>query len=333
MRSDCVFTVEAHAGSHVWKNEGFAYVDQYAESPTGDHLAFVAQDRDGWHVVVDGVLGPAFEGISKGPAFSLDGRHVAYVGATESLEGHVMVDGKEALPAPMGIDQGAWGFTSDGRYVVAIRTSDGGLEVVVGGAKGPRFDSVIPDRKPLNTNTDLQLATSLTGGHYAYTGTRGSRRSVVVDGRETPLQDGLFAKWPLFSPAGSHLLYQVVPARPDSATTPAAIVVVDGVTFGLPGAINSMTFLPGDVPFISVVIDLGMGTHRSIGYLLGVDPTTAPGLDMPPLPLPSSPNRPITAIDEGLNQNEIDVQADGVVTVRGRPVGVVHGRRAPDVAR
>lgn len=140
IRDDCVYTVEVRHAERRWAVTGLSWVGGYVASKRGDRVAFLAQDWEGWHVVVTGAPGPASTARARGRC-SPHGEHVMFVDHTDGRGGRVIVDGKEVARAPFGIDTGAYGFTSDGRYLVGIRTEDDGLRVDAGGVLGPRLDT------------------------------------------------------------------------------------------------------------------------------------------------------------------------------------------------
>ena len=322
VRSDCVYSVAVQAGSRSWQVTDLSWVGEYAASPQGDRVAFTAQSRDGWHVVVDGALGPAYDGTLGRATFSGDGTHVMFVGFVTGSGGRVVVDGKEVASAPFGIDHGARGFTSGGRYLVAIRTKDDGLQVSASGVLGPRLDSNGSGPGVVASMTDLQLTTSLSGDRFAYVGTSAGRPVLVVDGREVPVPSGVLPRRPLFSATGARFLFQAVPVGGDTVNPPA--LVLDGTVHRIPGLISA-AFVGGEIPMATSSLPLGMTTTMSQTHLFGVDRIDG---QKPP----DEPADRIVLNDRALDPAEIELQADGVLTHRGQPVARVRGRRTPTIA-
>lgn len=322
IRDDCVYTVKVRAGDRGWEVDGLSWVGSYAASKRGDRVAFVAQDREGWHVIVDGERGPAFDGTSAAATFSADGVHVMFVGFTEGRSGRVFVDGKEVARAPFGIDNGAYGFTSDGRYLVGIRTEDGGVQVSAGGVLGPRLDTRFTGPGIVASTTYLDLATSLSGGRFAYVGTRGDRGVLVVDGHEVAVPEGTHPARPLFSATGARLLYTALPVtKPGEEKPPPPAVVIDGVVHPMPG-LSSAVFTRGEIPLVITTLPLGLTGRVSRTHLFGVD-----RLDQKKPP--GEPDDRLIFDDHVLDPQDIDVRADGTVTCRGAPFAQVRGRHAP----
>ena len=168
----------------------------------GRHFAFLAQAADGWHAVVDGIPGSAFETVQPHTLqFSPDGQHVALVARSKGCA-VVVVDGvpgpcRERVRALRLTDTGAagifregpsdhffngpesgpaveeigeWAVTPDGaRFAYAART---GLRwvVQVDGAAVSRCERV------------QHLLFGDDGRRVAWVCIAGSRASVVVDG-------------------------------------------------------------------------------------------------------------------------------------------------------
>ncbi len=322
IRDDCVYTVEVRHAERRWAVTGLSWVGGYVASKRGDRVAFLAQDREGWHVVVDGVLGPGFDGTSAGPVFSADGEHVMFVDHTDGRGGRVIVDGKEVARAPFGIDTGAYGFTSDGRYLVGIRTEDDGLRVDAGGVLGPRLDTRSKGPKIVASMTYLDLTTSLSGGRFAYVGTRGERGVLVVDGREQPVPEGTLPTRPLFSASGRRMLYTaraVLKIGEEKLRPP--MLVIDGVAHSMPG-LSGAAFTPGELALVVIALPLGIGGTATYTHLFGVD-----RLDQ--RKPPGEPDDRIILEDRTLDAQDIDVRVDGTVTHRGTPFATVRGKRAP----
>jgi hypothetical protein len=324
LRDDCLFTVTARTRTKRWELSGLSWAGDYVASRDGERVAFTAQDRAGWHVVVDGELGPAFDGTSSKATFSNDGQHVMFVGYMEGSNGHVFVDGREVARAPFGIDHGAHTFTSDGRYLIALRTEDGGLQVSAGGVLGPRFDSDLKGQKIVSSMTWLELTTSASGGRFAYVGTRRGSRVLVVDGREVAAPDGLWPKRPLFSATGRRLIYMALPVRGVDERPRVPAVVIDGVAHPMPGLTDAV-FTRGEIPLVICSRPLGMSTTLTQTVLFGVD-----RLDQ--RKPRDEPEDRIVVEDRAIDPEDIDVRADGVVTFRGTPIAAVRGRRAPVLA-
>jgi hypothetical protein len=273
-------------------------------------------------VVVDGERGPAFDGTSASATFSADGVHVMFVGFTEGRSGRVFVDGREVARAPFGIDNGAYAFTSDGRYLVGIRTEDGGVQVSAGGVLGPRLDTRFTGPGIVASTTYLDLTTSLSGGRFAYVGTRGDRGVLVVDGHEVAVPEGTHPARPLFSATGARLLYTAFPVpKVGEEKPPPPAVVIDGVVHPMPG-LSSAAFTRGEIPLVITTLPLGLTGRVSHTHLFGVDrlDQTKP---------PGEPDDRLIFEDHVIDPQDIDVRADGTVTCRGEPFAQVRGRHAP----
>jgi hypothetical protein len=88
-------------------------------SADGKRLAYWAQDPGSGRMVVDGVVGPAFETASA-PAFSGDGGHVAYLAKRDRMT-RVVLDGTPG-PEYDEVIEGGPSFRADGTLgFLAIR--------------------------------------------------------------------------------------------------------------------------------------------------------------------------------------------------------------------
>jgi len=324
IRENCVYTVKVRAGAKSWEVSGLSWVGEYAASPRGDRAAFIAQDRAGWHVVVDGALGPAFDGTIGRAKFSADGQHVMFVGHMDESGGHVFVDGEEVAHAPYGTDSGAFDFTRAGRYLVAIRTADGGVQVNAGGVLGPRLDTNANGPKIVSSVTALDLTASLSGDRFACVGTRAGRGVLVVDGREVQVPEGLLPKRPRFSASGARLLFSAVPPSGVDNEKHAPVVVIDGVVHRFPTLIGA-AFAGGEIPLVTTAGRSRAGALVSETHVFGVErlDRSKPA---------GEPEDRIILGDRALDAGDLELRADGIVSYRGEPIAQLRGRRVPTVA-
>jgi hypothetical protein len=126
---------------------------------TRDRVAYPVNRTDGWHLVVDGQLGPPFERILR-IVFSPDGSRLAYVGLRKDRV-IAVVDGKEE---PAHDDIEGLRFSADSKRVayLAIDTTDGVTGLVV--ADG------VPSRPypALIQNADGELRNNLNLGPFGF---------------------------------------------------------------------------------------------------------------------------------------------------------------------
>jgi len=142
-------------------------------TPDGCHIAFVAQKGDKQLVVVDGELGPEFDGIDeRSLVFSPDGKRMAYV-ARKGDKWLVVVDGKTG-PAFDGISQPV--FSPDGKRIAYAAQKGDKWRGLVDGQAGPEFDWI-------GKGT---LVFSADGKRLAYAARKGFKCFVVVDGEAGP---------------------------------------------------------------------------------------------------------------------------------------------------
>lgn len=129
-------------GVIVAKVEGLANL---CLSPDGSRIAYMEQIGQEWTIVVDGVRGPAFEGIPKHfpLEFSPDGRHVAYVGV-KSGRHQLVVDGEVRASHDIvgGMRPGA--VLRRGAEHLSYAAADGGKWKVFHEAGiGPEYDRIL----------------------------------------------------------------------------------------------------------------------------------------------------------------------------------------------
>ncbi|MBI3804531.1 MAG: PD40 domain-containing protein [Nitrospirae bacterium] len=163
-------------------------------SPDGRHAVWVNRAGEQVQVVVDGVAGPPFDSIGRGPVtLSPDGRRVAYVVENKTNQHlSVVVDGK-AGPEYEKILSGTPLFSPDGRHVAYAAVREGKYYVILDAAVGPDYELV------------GHLTFSPDGGRFAYAAQKDKKRFIVADGVPgAPFEDVFIAG---FSPDGRHLVY------------------------------------------------------------------------------------------------------------------------------
>ncbi|MBX3271106.1 MAG: hypothetical protein KF729_12645 [Sandaracinaceae bacterium] len=116
---------------------------QLVTSAAGDRVAYPAQTRGRWRLVVDGREGPPWAGIGE-VVMSADGRHVAYAAEDDEGRWRVVVDG-HAHRAFDAIHAGTLAFAEParGRALLRYVASDAeGARLVINGAAGPAFAGI-----------------------------------------------------------------------------------------------------------------------------------------------------------------------------------------------
>lgn len=136
-------------------------------SRDGAHLVHAAEDAAGVHVVVDGVVGPAWSGVGQ-LAIDEAGAHVAYA-ARRGRDAYAVIDG---AAGPRFDDVTQLTVAPRGGRVAYVGLAGGRSRVVIDGTLGPPLDGPVG-----------ALRISAGGGHVVYATTgRGDR--VICDGDE-----------------------------------------------------------------------------------------------------------------------------------------------------
>jgi hypothetical protein len=253
-------------------------------SPDGQRVAYGAENRRAtgtadpaerqW-VVVDGVAGPAFRGLSSVPGailFSPDSRRLAYF-ARDDDGSHTVLDG---VVGPAFADVGVLTFSPDSRRLAHPVVLAKGMAAVVDGQQGPTFDQVGP------------IVFSPDSRRHAHFARRGKRWTTVVDGSPGPDFVEMYGLGsPTFSPDSRQVAY---------------LGQEDGS--GLLGRFKRRTILMVDVARIVEVDEPGSDVHfspdgehvafkgRSVdGWRVYVDGTPGPPFDEVGVPEWSSAGR------------------------------------------
>jgi|SRR5579884_461065 len=163
-------------------------------SPDGRHAVWVDRVGEQFRVVLDGIAGPPFDLIAKGPVtLSPDGQRLAYV--IESKENHhfsVVIDGTPG-PEYEKILSGTPVFSPNGRRIAYGAERQGKYQVILDGIAGPDYELV------------GHLTFSADSLHFAYAAQKEKKRFIVLDGLAGPAFDDVFIAG--FSPNGRHLVY------------------------------------------------------------------------------------------------------------------------------
>jgi WD40-like Beta Propeller Repeat len=174
---DSVYPMPFWAASHgMWPGPAPVF------SPDGKHSAYGACRGGKGSVVLDGREGSRFLDVRE-PVFGPDGRSVAYGGEVGREQWVVVLDGR---PGAAYHNFGRLTFSPNGKrlaYMACLPYKGNRKQaaVVVDGQRGLVWDSVWPP------------SFSADSRHVAYVATQGSHQRVVVDGREGPWFDEVFA--------------------------------------------------------------------------------------------------------------------------------------------
>ena len=181
-------------------------------SPDGKRVAYIAKRGDKELMVIDGVAGPEYDEVGRAqggggtggyqytrlePAFSNDGRHVAYR-AGRGGKWFIVADGVESAAYDYieGYDPT---YSGDGLHLAYAARRGGKWFAVVDGIEGKEYDELL----------SRGLRFSSDGKHLSYAARLGDKWFAVRDGVEGKAYD--YVKWvsPYFtySPDGRHLVY------------------------------------------------------------------------------------------------------------------------------
>jgi hypothetical protein len=203
-------------------------------SPDSRRLVWMGFRGDKWFAVTDGAEGPQFDGLGKeaGIQFSADSRHMAYYARNGEMW-KVVIDGVEG-PWYDGLDPDGIAFGPGGRTAYRARRQrkefivTGGREVPLDGVlqePGCFFDRagrlyyairigskrrILIDGKegePFDFSDEDSPYLSPDGSRVAWKMMRGDDWFFIIDGVKTGPYANLFKGKPAFSPDGGHFMY------------------------------------------------------------------------------------------------------------------------------
>jgi hypothetical protein len=214
-----------------------------AMSRRGGHLAYAARAARRWRVVIDGVLGPAYDGIGE-LLYSADGEHLAYA-AQRGRSWRVVVDGREGPPFDALLAH-ALQFSADSRRLAYAGLRADGAHVVVDGTIGSGWNgigqlafsadsqhvayvaragdvavAVFDGESGRGYDSIRELVLSASGGRFGFVAERGGSWLAVIDRIESERWD--LVRGLAFSDDGAHVAYAARRTQGDTS------VVVDGV--------------------------------------------------------------------------------------------------------
>jgi Tol biopolymer transport system component len=172
--------------SYDWVFQGPSFF-----SPDSRRVCFIGQRGDHMTVVLDGIAEEPVTAILAGyPVFAPDSSRVAYI---------AQIGGKPRTAGGRSIPQGM------------ARFSGGQTAVMCGGVLHPVYDEISGG-----------LHFSADGSRLGYTGIRGGRAYINVDGVESGPYDAVAERMPIFSPDGRRVAYVIL-------NRGQSVVVIDGV--------------------------------------------------------------------------------------------------------
>lgn len=235
-------------------------------SPDGRRFAYAARNGNRWMVVIDGKIGQkSYPNLISGPVFSPESDRLAY-GVVDGDSKYAIIDGKKwpAYSSFLKLPK-MFTFTSSGKYLIYVAIKDGELIVMVDGRPVRGFEVVRTDSVIVSATGDhWAISGKRTEGKWAYLvdgqpepdfdqvgtlwfsddGTRhaylarvGNKNTMVVDGVQGPLYDGLLNQHLQFSPDGKHLIYGAIKDN-------RWMIVSDGIPGPTFDAVGRLTMSP-----------------------------------------------------------------------------------------
>ncbi len=187
---------------------------------SGQHVAYAALEDDGWHVVVDGTPGPAFQALrARSLLVSEEGR-VLYIARASTGE-HAVIDG---VVGPAFERIFALGFGGKGRLVGYVGHGAGDSRIVVDGRASEPVDDV------------LELALAEDEARWAAVVQRGDAHFVLHDGLIVSAPGRSFAELRI-APDGRHVAWL---AEEGEATS----VFRDGRRVGTHDEVSQLLIVP-----------------------------------------------------------------------------------------
>lgn len=174
---------------------------------TSDRMAYTAYDGKHWHVVINGTVGPGFDGLTR-LAFSPDGKHFAYV-VNYMKDAMIVINNKKG-PRYDHVEEIK--FSPDSRNFIFNVYDNGGWYLV---------DKKLRKSSPYALVRTLKF--SPNSKNIAYVAKRGKEVFVVLNGKELP-HKGKYIGMTEFSPDSKHFAFGIF-GQDDKWR-----VVVDGVS-------------------------------------------------------------------------------------------------------
>lgn len=230
-RKHCLDFVEVSGFGRSFRGGPFLPMSDsaFVSSAGAKRLAVAHSTEDGasW-VWLDGTQFGPYERLDLHPRFSNDGRHVAWA-AMDGSEQVLFVDGREARRGERLIEAPFFWVLDSGKVAAALLRSDDKKQILVGeydsgpldelcdssgfsvgprgrwayaARRGETWSTVVDGRETRIEGVPLGCRVEFTrdGTRYGYVampGARGSRvpPKLVLDGRVTPLEDGVTSFW------------------------------------------------------------------------------------------------------------------------------------------
>lgn len=194
-------------------------------SPDGTRNAYAVSNPVTQALVLDGVEQPGHQAIEAGLVFSADSKHVAY-GAADYVTRTAALG---TTPTPASVESpGATPATRQGRHFVVLDgtpgpdygviasgsisfSANGGL-LLYAAKKGDLQVAVQkemgkPEQESKPYSSIFSLNSSPDGKRVGFAAITGTKRFVVVDGKEGKEYDGVGQSSPVFSPDSAHFAY------------------------------------------------------------------------------------------------------------------------------
>jgi WD40-like Beta Propeller Repeat len=223
------------------KGPDFNAIDGKQVRFAGNHLLYVAQDADGWHLVVnDKPRNAVYESISS-LQVSPDGGHYTYI-AERSGKKMVVADRTEGAPhstidALTILDSGTVSYSADGAVYIGDKliTSEAKSGSIANSLDSSAAGMHRRGRRsnPAELPYSARLAVSRDGSHYAFVKESSGGVVAVVDGKEQ-LQYEQISNLQ-FGPSGAHVAYI-------GEKRLVRYVVVDGVEMDGTGTVSDFRF-------------------------------------------------------------------------------------------
>ena len=184
------FWVVVHDGTKIGTDFDAIMEHSIVFSPNGQRFGYVVQDGRVMRAVVDGELGPKFDGVGR-LGFSADNLHIVYL-ARRVDTAFLVIDGRLSAPYESIADIV---LSPSGFHWAILARFEGAWHAIVDDVAGPAFDSI---DSPVFSSTNQRMA---------YAAWKGKTAFVIVDGQEGAAFEEILPSSVVFDAQGTHMAY------------------------------------------------------------------------------------------------------------------------------